>query len=472
MQRPLGYAFDQFLIDGCKGELQPSEYVRKYDGFHLKIERAHGGVSYTVENNLTTRIIALYTSNGDFPIRITDTPSNIMEAIVLHMNTHFPQISPKNIMWRGKRPVWRISVEFVAKKKNSPHAYLKGLYLKECVDPLTGKLNEKDFTYHPTLFDFRLNPKGHEPEYFARMETIRESLEEVYSGSDVAYTEFLPIQSKSASEIIGDLLDEEGLVVHRMDRSVRKVKLPKVIMKTRIVAVATSISDFMGFTHFLFAVPESKTQWRVIHAFNWMPLFEDYTRVKQGRAFINQHSVKIVDGHLTCNSSSSLGPMVDSVFHAVSRAKRFPPMSIAKTSAVARFVDEGPITYKCGMNRSFSFLDAEYQFLANPVDVILGAGELWELQGEEIHLQPAWLLAVYGESFGHPAYKEIKDYTQIDTLVQFARTRLDPRAMYAQVGMTKGPFLGMEEEFCANMTFDKLEIPDFFSKATSYRPSI
>jgi hypothetical protein len=459
MQRPLGYAFDQFLIDGCKGKIQPSEYVHKKDGFHLKIERAHGGVFNTAEGILATRITRLYTSNGDFPIQITDKPSNVMEAIVWHMITRFPLIGPDNIKWHGTRPVWRISVEFVAKKKDSPHAYLKGLYLKECIDPQTGMLNETDFTYHPTLFDFRLNPKGNEPGYIQRAETIRESLEEIYLGSDVEFAEFLPISSKSASEIIGALLDEEGLVVHHMDRSVRKVKLPKVVMKARIVAAANDIDGFMGFTHFLIAVPESPKQWRVIHAWNWKPLFVDYNRIKQHRAFVNQHSVKIVSGRLTCTSSSTLCSMVDAVFHAVSKAKCFPPMSITKTSAVARFVDEGPITYKCGVNRSFSFLDAGYQFLADPVDVILGAGELWELQGAEIHLQPAWLLAVYGESFGHPAYKEIQKYTPLDTLVHFARTRLDPHSMYAHVGMTKGPFLGMEEEFCASMTYDKLEIP-------------
>ena len=453
MQRPLAYSLETFLTDCCEGTVQPSQYFIKRDGFRLNEELAHGGL--------------LDTSKRGLEILITDTPHTYMEAVLLYKQTHFPLLTPYNIKWGGKRIVRKICFEFVATRKGSSHDCLQAQFHKECLDPSTGKLNEEDFTYSLVIIDIVVNKGNWIPRYFKRMDAVRESLIDLFAGTDVDYTQFLPEEVSAPEDIMQALLTEEGLVMHRSDKSTRKIKLPKVLTKMRVIAVGNALKGFHGFTHFLMGVPDEEggDSWRVIHAFDWTPLFADYTRAKEGRSFINQHSVRVVDGLVTCDSRSTLQPMVNALFRAVSGVPRLPPMSVTKTTAKARF-HSGPVVYKCGINRSFSLLpegcehwEHGFEYLTKPVDVILGAGEVWLLHNSEIHFQPAWLLAVYGQAFGHPAYKEIAHYTPLSTIRDFALNRWDVHTMYARVGMVSDPFLGMEKEFCAKMTADKFCVP-------------
>ena len=441
-KRALAYGFAQFMTDCCSGKFKNGEFFIKENGFRVEEECCNGERSRFSKSGLE--------------IKVADRPRNVMEAIGLYMDTHFPEISVLNFKWDTR--VDKIAYEFVARRKGCEDSYLKGLFHKECIDPLTGKLNEEDFTYTPVVFDFTISRNMVQPQYRDRYETIRDSLFDLYSGTDKWCYNCLPGIVEDVEGLLDVFLNEEGVVLHTAAKEVFKIKLPKTVFKGRIIAAANTIQGFNGFTHFLVAVPDENAQWRVIHAFDWTSLFNDFTRPGKGHAFIGMTKVSVVGGRVICTSGSTIAPLVDAVFRAVSGAKMFPPISVTKTTAVARFAGGAPITYKCGPERSFSHTDAQFQYLAEPVPVTFGADEIWELKdGGDVHLQPAWILGL--EGFGHPAYREIEDYTPLSTLLSFARERFNPRVMYEHVGMVKGPFLGMEEEFCAKMTIDKFSLP-------------
>lgn len=427
-RRPRTWRFDDFLAKASAGELNRMTITVKRDGFFFKS---------TVR--LGTRVF--FSKGVDRPIRITDTPKDILEAIALFLDTRYPEVDSCNVGY--SKPVYEVYFEFVAVRKSSARDYLQGLFLKECLDASTGRLNEEDFDYFPVVFDALVNRRGMDPPYWKRLILLEE-----------AFGRMACEQIFCAQDMLDTLLEAEGLILHEgsSEEHCWKVKLPKVPVRARVVAVANTIPGFQGFNLFLLAVP-CREGWSVIHALDWTEIFVDYTRVEKGKCFVNPQSVKVVDGVVTCSSKSSLQPLVDAMFRAVSGVRMVPLTRFGRTKA-RLYTDGGPAAdLVCGKSRSFSFdmKGAEFKCLTQPVPITVGCVELWKLQDDEIHLQPAMVLGLQG--YGHEAYKQMSDFTTLELLREIAaQPELCPRKIYELVGMKTGPFLGLEAGILRNMS--------------------
>lgn len=409
--------------------------TRKDDGFFLRIEEGPDGEPL------------YFTKGRKEPIRSSfgdgERPANIFEAIAHRMRVKFPHIRPREvvdhrIVGKGRRAVQRsytsvrLYVEFWCCEKGCDKPYLPGLFHRECFKD--GYLDDVSFDYFCTVFDAQWE-EGQLDQYWQRYYCIQECV---------------PIESclqhaRDVSHMLDLLLEYEGLVCHDYALSPPlKVKMEKVPVKGQLVAVANTIPDFNGFDKLLFAVPSSDGVWTVVHAFDWTDIFTRHERRNEGKTFINKHSVKVEGGVVTCSSSSGFRDVVDAVFRSVSKAKRLPPVDLSARQATARFAGGPPRTIVCGPNRSFSFRDAEFEFLAEPVDAVLGCVELWELKHREVHLQATKFIAIGG--YGHEAYRNMQGYTTLDLLRTIAASRnLCPREIYRMLGIKEGPFLGYED---------------------------
>lgn len=467
LRRPLSFPFAEFLQTAADGALPKATYTIKEDGFRVILRQVEEGA------------VAYFSKAGN-PIRITDKPETMMEAIVLNLRSKYPGLSPACVVdectydTRGrcgvKRRVKRSSaqelhLEFVAEKDG--RSYMRGLWTKECLDPATKCLNERDFTYHVVAFDCVFDEEGDTLAYFKRREVLGDSLAAQFTPR--VGRAMVCDQVEGAEDMLNTLLTQEGLVFHEADGTCWKVKMPRVVMNLRIMAVANTIPDFAGYNLIYVAAPDDAdgATWSVIHVFDWTELFTKYDNPKQGRAYINPRSVKVVDGgRLGCTSSClSMQPLVNAVFRAVSGSALLPACpGLTKTKAVVRVAGEGTVTIACGASRSFSFTmngltkDNGPLFLAEPVEVTVGCSELWEISNEELHLQPAWILAL--EGYGPAEYMSIVCQTSMPVLRELARDpRNDPVENYKKVGMGLGPFLGLRKQICRAMTHGSFYVP-------------
>ena len=459
--RPMSYPFAQFLEDCANGRLLKATYTVKEDGFRIVIKMIDGTEAY-------------FTKAGN-PIRITDHPETMMEAIVLWIRTHCPGLSPSRVVdeyicVRGRGGRIRVAkracaeelhVEFVAYKDGQ--SYMRGLWTKECLDPETGRLNERDFSYKVIGFDLVFDQDQDDLPYFKRRMILGDSFAEIFTPK--VGRAMVCEQVDCAKDMLDDLLAEEGLVAHMSNGTCWKIKMPRVVMNLRIVAVANTIPNFDGYNLiYVAAQNEVDSTWSVVHVFDWTELFTKYENAKKGRPFINPRSVKLMpDGRLGCTSSSkSMQPLVNAVFRAVSGCALLPASrGLTRTKAVARVDGQGEVTLLCGASRSFSFLmngltkDNGPLFLHEPVEVAVGCSELWEIKGGELHLQPAWILAL--EGYGAEDYMTMRFDTSIQVLRTIAQDpRNDPRENYRRVSMGVGPFLGLRQQIQRVMT------PGFF----------
>ena len=462
----MSYPFPRFLEDAANGHLpRGCTYTEKYDGFRLIVCNVDDEVAYF--------------SKAGKSIRITDTPETMMEAIVLYVRTKFPGLSPDAIVdeyvrvTKGIVSPKRVSVrsratelhfEFLALKDG--RSYMRGLWTKECLDPETGRLNERDFAYNLVGFDCVFEEDGDDLVYWKRREVLAEGLSQLFT-SRVGRA-MVCEQVEGAKDMLDSLLTEEGLVFHEADGTCWKVKMPRVVMNLRIVAVANTIPGFAGYNLIYVAAPNEDGTWSVVHVFDWTDLFTEYENPSKGRPFINPKSVKrMSDGRLGCDSSCrSMQPLVNAVFRAVSGCTLLPAVGrVTKTNAVVRMARGETRTYKCGPNRSFAFtmkgLTNGPLFLSDhnsefgPLEVIVGCSELWGLDGGELHLQPAWILAL--ADFGPEAYMNTLYDTPIRLLRAIANDlRNDPVRNYQTVGLGEGPFLGLRARILSAMK------PEFF----------
>jgi hypothetical protein len=439
--RAMSYDYARFLEEASRGELPAATYTVKEDGFRIVIKMVDEAVAYFSKSGLR--------------VQVTSTPENIMEAIVWYIHTKYPELTPRNMLWtddKGRKlPVEDIHLEFVATRNGT--VSLQSLFHKECLDSETGLLNERDYGYYLTIFDIVLNSYGGNPPYYQRFDTIVEYfLGRRREGLDACEL------VEDTESIMHFLESNEGLVFHQKperwynSKSVElcyKVKMPKVPLKGRIVAVANTLEDFEGYNLFLVAVPDGD-RWSVIHLFDWTEIFEDYRRARSGRVFISKRRVKLLDGILTCDAKSTMAPLVDGVFKAVSSSELYEPISVSSLVALARFEGGQPLTYTIAPNRSFSFTKARFLFPTTAIDCVLGCVEPWLLKHTDaIHLQPAFILSV-GE-YGHRAFHGVPSYTQLELLKSIARNRKQkpsdvwkPSDIWKMVGMPTGPDLGID----------------------------
>jgi hypothetical protein len=161
-------------------------------------------------------------------------------------------------------------------------------------------------------------------------------------------------------------------------------------------------------------------------------------------------------------------PLVNALFRAVSGASLSSAEKISRVEAKVRMADGSLATITCGNNRSFSFFmngltrENGPRFVVDDSEVdlkvTLGYTGLWELMNGEIHLQPAWILAM--EGYGPEEYRGMFFLTEIELLREIARNpRLTPTEIYRMVGMQLSPTLGLGRRICRNMKAEHFFVP-------------
>ena len=245
------------------------------------------------------------------------------------------------------------------------------------------------------------------------------------------------------------LLDEEGLVCHLLDGQCHKVKLPRFVANTHLLAVGRNIEnpDFVGYNRFVFGVPLPSYDWHVLCITDYGEMMTDFDRPEQGKAFIPPQSIK-VDKHsglLTCSGNFALQGLMHSLHQIASQAKLLTADKLRPRNAIV----DGGVEISIGKNRSFQF-EACDKFLETPVPVTLGCSRLWLLADEkDVHFQPPMILAMQG--YGHQAYTEMP-ITTLDDLIRLAKENPGPVEAYRAVGIRTDPFLGLKESFIENMS--------------------
>ena len=180
MFRPRTLPFPEFMKQASEGTQPPATYTKKFDGFSWKFQRGADGKN------------VYYTKNSKQPIEVPEErkPKNILEAIVLYIESHGPVLTPNDVLYAGEIPAWELNVEFTAYSlaDGTMTDDLQLLYHKKCLDPVTGKLDDTKFGFRINVFDAKFKEEGEaEYRYWTRLESIRDSIHAVNPASNTYY---------------------------------------------------------------------------------------------------------------------------------------------------------------------------------------------------------------------------------------------------------------------------------------------
>jgi hypothetical protein len=241
-----------------------------------------------------------------------------------------------------------------------------------------------------------------------------------------------------------------------------KIKIPCPV-RARILGVQNTIDEFAGWNKILVGVENAATQsFSAICEIDLTEILTDYTRPSKGKVYANPKCVKYspVAGTVVyelangAKSTSAIAPTLNALYGVIGKATRFHPVTLTTTVATIRTIGDNPATVTRSGNRSFKL--ADYEFLPNPPDIIMGVNDIWEIDHNQIHLQAANILCIPNVGFGPTEFMDMPR-TDENTLLMAATQRLcrDRVEYYKLVGMTSGPFDGLvpmdPKRFCAGM---------------------
>ena len=405
--RPITLAFELFKAT-TNATTKRMVYTEKADGFHI-ISLGDG----------------VYTTKNGLPLMGRNLQA--IEAYLLAWKhddgSYFVDPSHVEIKMGGRKTkkAFVIHFEFVALLDGKES--LDHLFRGQCVDPVTGLLNTKDYTYVIRVFDAQFYNTTLHYDY-------------TYHAIFEAYGhEHTVVRLWGDSDLRSSLNSAEGIVVYgwldkTQNHEVLKVKVP-IPVKLYLIGVRCTIPDFEGWDKLLFCTEE----YTAIYEISYTDIFTDYTRAKQGKAFVNQKSVKSdANGIVHCVSKSVLEPILDALFVEISKRVKFTPIGTTKTEARIRTTD-GVKVIRCAINRSFK-LEADTLYVKDPIPVVFGANDIWRMP--EIHLQAAGILAVGeydpGDLLAMPMTSE--------HLLNTVPTR-DRIAAYKMLGLSRNPMDGL-----------------------------
>ena len=314
MFRPRTLPLSEFVAQASDDTLLPATYTEKFDGFSWKFRCGEEGKN------------AYFTKNSKKEIKAPahGKPANILEAIVLYIESNPPVLRPNDVLYADRQPAWELNVEFTAYSLSDMTDDLQLLYHKKCLDPLTGRLDEKQFGYRINVFDAKFKEEGEtEYRYWTRLESIKASIHAIDPMPNVYY----PGEIHGTEDLLHTLLHSEGVVCHRRNGQVLKVKLPRYVMKARLLAVGdtTELDSFHGFNRFIFGVPRANGTWSVIHVSDMKELFTDFDRPQKGKAFIPPQTIKVQNGGLVCEGKFALQKLMDALHRSASKSAKYPP---------------------------------------------------------------------------------------------------------------------------------------------------
>lgn len=351
---------------------------------------------------------------------------------------------------------------------------LQDLFQGKCLNPDGRTLNVEDYEYRIRIFDCAF--KRRMPLY-ARVEAAA-----CCYGEDMAARQLF-----SREELVRCLNGHEGVVAkegrtgdgtgrwgakEEGEGRLFKIKVPCPV-RAKIVGVRNTLGgEFIGWDKLLVCI-EKRTEggangddahpastripgrrcFVAICEIDLTDIFTDHTRPSRGKVFAHPKCVKrgnpngegativyeLADS--SKQSSSAIAPMLNAVFGLVGRAARFPPVSHPHSPYTAEIRTVGGIsTVSCGRNRSFKLSDG-YEYLTEPIDIIMGVNDIWPIASDEFHLQAPTVLCVPAAGYG-PGEFALMPPTDERTLREAAERRLcrDRVEYYRLVGMPTGPF--------------------------------
>jgi len=457
INRAVTMTFSQFKQHMASTDPRCMDYFVKYDGFHLvAVNDPYGGVEY-----FTKWGTPLATGTTHPSMRHPNSGRTLM-AINAYLRNLADPINPRQILRPEMHGTARqVNFEFLVMRKDllTPGSdewgegkaeSLHDLFHGKCVSA-DGSLNTVDYEYRIRIFDVTF--KASVPK-FARIEAAAEAY-----GEDMAAT-----QIYSFDELVRFLNGREGVVAHTNGHESFKIKVPCPI-RARVVGVKCTIPNFLGWDKILVCI--ENTQANCMDAICEIDLTEiltDYTRPSKGKVYANPRCVKYNPALGTIvyelanggQSTSAIAPMLNALYGQIGKTLRFPPIATTSTEASIRIPPTTPIPsiVRCGANRSFNLTG--YEYVTQPIDVIMGVNDIWEIGNNQLHLQAPSVLCVPGAGFGATEFMGMP-YTTENTLRLAAAQRLcrDRVEYYKLVGMPNGPFQDLKpmaaKLFCAEM---------------------
>jgi hypothetical protein len=458
VRRAVTMPFNEFKKHVATADLQCMDYFVKYDGFHLvAINDPYGGVAYFTKWGTPLATGTAHPLSARHP-----NSGRILRAI----NTHLlglpldDQVNPMNIERSDVKGTARqVNFEFIVMRKDlivlgdeewdeGKAESLQCLFHGQCINT-DGTLNTVDFEYRVKIFDVVFK-ESYIP-MFARVEAA------LYSyGPDMTAT-----QIHSYSDLARFLNGREGVVAHTAGSSF-KIKVPCPI-RARIVGVQSTIAGFAGWDRMLVCVENEQANCLdAICEINLTEILTDHTRPSKGKVYANPKCVKYCPKAGTvvyqlangAQSTSAIAPTLNALYGLIGKATLLPPITSTTTEAKIMMHEDAllPSVVKCGRNRTFGL--AGYEYLTQPIDIIMGVNDIWSIAHNQLHLQAPSVLCLPKAGFGYLEFVSMP-FTKESTLRIAANQRLcrDRMEYYLLVGLTDGPFQDMVKMepklFCA-----------------------
>jgi hypothetical protein len=426
-------AFHVFKHKAANGELEGMDYTVKYDGFHLIGVNAASGAT-------------CYFTKQDIPL--DGCASKMLKAInkYLHELPDEERIDPMRIERIDlSKPARQVHFEFRCMRKEDSTGgaeweegaaeSLQDLFQGKCLTA-DGDLDTENYVYPIKIFDALFTRKA---PAFARIEAAMN-----YYGPDMTATQIF-----NFTDLVHFLNGCEGVVAHMGGSGKEKafkIKVPCPI-RAKIVGVQNTIGEsFAGWDKILVCVERDAGDQRscfiAVCEINLNEIFTDHTRPSKGKVYANPKCVKRSKGTVVYElanggeSTSAIAPMLNALYGLIGKADLDTPTA-SSTSTVAR-IQRGAMVL-CGSNRTFNLTG--YEYLSQPVDVIMGVNDIWPIANGQFHLQASSVLCLPGAGFGPAEFMDMPP-TNGHTLWTAAERRLcrDRNQYYTLVGMKHGPF--------------------------------
>jgi hypothetical protein len=312
---------------------------------------------------------------------------------------------------------------------------LQDLFQGKCLTK-DGDLDTENYVYPIKIFDALFTGKA---PAFARIEAARN-----YYDLDMTATQIFDF-----TDLVHFLNGCEG-VVAQMGGSGKekafKIKVPCPI-RAKIVGVQNTIGEsFAGWDKILVCVERDAGDQRscfiAVCEINLNEIFTDHTRPSKGKVYANPKCVKrskegtvVYELANGAESTSAIVPMLNALYGLIGDLCA-PSASSTSTAAT---IQRGATKVLCGSNRTFNLTG--YEYLSQPVDVIMGVNDIWPIANGQFHLQASSVLCLPGAGFGPAEFMDMPP-TNGHTLRTAAERRLcrDRIQYYTLVGMKHGPF--------------------------------
>jgi hypothetical protein len=474
--RPASMAYCEYVKNLNSATLDRGEYSRKYNGFSVYIQTKSDGSGLTYCSKSGNPFTEASMDAGKFiedgmqrramlePVKCLGG-QKVFRAMEWYMREKVPYLDPRSVEYNGRKGMI-LKAEFCVYRKDCPKEYddLAALMFGLCVTE-DDKIDLDNYQVEVVVFDvvFEGYPERSDCSYHYRIECIGEAFNgfepQLHKPFDPAvdftdeyepippddqplpvreYRCHTPWRLYGRSDVVEALSEHEGMVLclgHSPFEYWVKVK-PDRPVGLEIVAVLNTLgADFQGYDKILVASSDGDNCRKAVDMIDLSVVFSDYTRVKQGKAFVNPASIKRdpVSGIIDCTTSSSLRPMLSALFGRISQhGGRLITPTVISTSEVR----VGDQRVKCGTKRSFHRWFRHMLFLENPVRVTMSANEFWLVPGDqtEVHLQASRVLSV--GNYGPEHFQNLPPVSHA-TLHTIAADRLDrnPQELFRLAGV-------------------------------------